>query len=149
MKTNLAQVALYLQQLSTAYHDSLPHLVAAGVSILLSLLLVWMPYGTGLLVATALIHAYLLPMVAALWTADVLVRWLDTDGNLRPLEEIEAALGIALRTGEEDEEIDTLGGLVFLRAGRVQGPGLTLPVAPGQCPFAARRACRRRRRTDL
>ena len=30
-----------------------------------------------LLVATALIHAYLLPMVAALWTADVLARWLD------------------------------------------------------------------------
>jgi magnesium and cobalt transporter len=40
-----------------------------------------------------------------------------------PLEEIEAALGIALRTGEEDEEIDTLGGLVFLRAGRVPARG--------------------------
>ena len=35
------------------------------------------------------------------------------------LEEIEAALGLALRTGEDDEEIDTLGGLVFLRSGRV------------------------------
>ena len=32
---------------------SLPHLVAAGVSILLSLLLVGMPYGTGLLVAAS------------------------------------------------------------------------------------------------
>jgi magnesium and cobalt transporter len=40
-----------------------------------------------------------------------------------PLEEIEAALGMALRTGEEDEEIDTLGGLVFLRTGRVPGRG--------------------------
>ncbi|MBA3911421.1 MAG: magnesium/cobalt efflux protein [Rhodobacter sp.] len=40
-----------------------------------------------------------------------------------PLEEIEAALGLALRTGEEDEEIDTLGGLVFLRAGRVPARG--------------------------
>ncbi|WP_103258804.1 transporter associated domain-containing protein [Tabrizicola aquatica] len=40
-----------------------------------------------------------------------------------PLEEIEAALGIALRTGEEDEEIDTLGGLVFLRSGRVPARG--------------------------
>ncbi len=40
-----------------------------------------------------------------------------------PLEEIEAALGIALRTGEEDEEIDTLGGLVFLRSGRVPALG--------------------------
>ena len=40
-----------------------------------------------------------------------------------PLEEIEAALGIRLRTGEEDEEIDTLGGLVFLRVGRVPARG--------------------------
>ena len=40
-----------------------------------------------------------------------------------PLEEIEAALGLALRTGDEDEEIDTLGGLVFLRAGRVPARG--------------------------
>lgn len=40
-----------------------------------------------------------------------------------PLEEIEAALGVALRTGEDDEEIDTLGGLVFLRAGRVPARG--------------------------
>jgi magnesium and cobalt transporter len=40
-----------------------------------------------------------------------------------PLEEIEAALGTALRTEEEDEEIDTLGGLVFLRAGRVPARG--------------------------
>ena len=40
-----------------------------------------------------------------------------------PLEELEAALGIRLRTGEEDEEIDTLGGLVFLRVGRVPARG--------------------------
>ena len=40
-----------------------------------------------------------------------------------PLEEVEAALGVALRTGEEDEEIDTLGGLVFLRSGRVPARG--------------------------
>jgi magnesium and cobalt transporter len=40
-----------------------------------------------------------------------------------PLEEIEAALGLALRAGEEDEEIDTLGGLVFLRTGRVPSRG--------------------------
>ena len=40
-----------------------------------------------------------------------------------PLEEIEAALGIPLRVGEEDEEIDTLGGLVFLRSGRVPARG--------------------------
>ena len=40
-----------------------------------------------------------------------------------PLEEIEAALGITLCAGEEDEEIDTLGGLVFLRSGRVPARG--------------------------
>jgi len=40
-----------------------------------------------------------------------------------PLEEIEAALGIPLRMAEEDEEIDTLGGLVFLRSGRVPARG--------------------------
>ncbi|RYI32901.1 MAG: HlyC/CorC family transporter [Acetobacteraceae bacterium] len=40
-----------------------------------------------------------------------------------PLEEIEAALGIPLRMDEEDEEIDTLGGLVFLRSGRVPARG--------------------------
>jgi magnesium and cobalt transporter len=40
-----------------------------------------------------------------------------------PLEEIEAALGQALRTGEEDEEIDTLGGLVFQRSGHVPAKG--------------------------
>jgi predicted branched-subunit amino acid permease len=40
---------------------SLPHLVAAGVSILLSLLLVGMPYGTGLLVAATV------AMAAGVW----------------------------------------------------------------------------------
>jgi magnesium and cobalt transporter len=40
-----------------------------------------------------------------------------------PLEEIEAAIGLPLRAGEEDEEIDTLGGLVFVRTGRVPARG--------------------------
>jgi magnesium and cobalt transporter len=40
-----------------------------------------------------------------------------------PLEELEQALGIRLRTDEDDEEIDTLGGLVFLRIGRVPARG--------------------------
>lgn len=40
-----------------------------------------------------------------------------------PLEEIEAALKITLRSDEDDEEIDTLGGLVFLRTGRVPKRG--------------------------
>ena len=36
-----------------------------------------------------------------------------------PLEDFEAAVGQSLRGGEEDKEIDTLGGLIFLRVGRV------------------------------
>lgn len=36
-----------------------------------------------------------------------------------PLEDFEAAVGRSLRAGEEDKEIDTLGGLIFLRTGRV------------------------------
>ena len=36
-----------------------------------------------------------------------------------PLMDFEAAIGLRLRTDEEDEEIDTLGGIVFLRTGRV------------------------------
>ncbi|OYW50085.1 MAG: hypothetical protein B7Z31_14415, partial [Rhodobacterales bacterium 12-65-15] len=43
--------------------------------------------------------------------------------SVAPLEEIEAALGMALRTGEDDEDIDTIGGLVFLRSGRVPARG--------------------------
>ncbi|GGO32093.1 conjugation transfer protein [Gemmobacter aquaticus] len=40
-----------------------------------------------------------------------------------PLDEVEAEIGVRLRTGEDDEEIDTLGGLVFLRIGRVPARG--------------------------
>jgi magnesium and cobalt transporter len=39
------------------------------------------------------------------------------------LEEFEAAIGRSLRVREEDTEIDTLGGLVYLRAGRVPARG--------------------------
>ena len=47
-----------------------------------------------------------------------------------PLEEFEAAIGLALRIGEDDEEIDTLGGLVFLRTGRVPARG---EIVPHEC----------------
>ena len=40
-----------------------------------------------------------------------------------PLEELEQALGLRLRTGEDDDDIDTIGGLVFLRTGRVPARG--------------------------
>lgn len=48
-----------------------------------------------------------------------------------PLEEIEAATGLKLRQGEDDEEIDTLGGLVFLRTGRVPARGEIVPHETG------------------
>lgn len=40
-----------------------------------------------------------------------------------PLDEVEAEIGLKLRTDADDEEIDTLGGLVFLRTGRVPARG--------------------------
>ncbi len=40
-----------------------------------------------------------------------------------PLDEFERAIGMSLRIGEDDEEIDTLGGIVFLRTGRVPSRG--------------------------
>jgi magnesium and cobalt transporter len=40
-----------------------------------------------------------------------------------PLEEFEAAIGVKLRLGEDDDDIDTLGGLVMLRTGRVPARG--------------------------
>ncbi len=40
-----------------------------------------------------------------------------------PVEEFEQEVGRKLRTGEGDEEVDTLGGLVFMLAGRVPSRG--------------------------
>lgn len=48
-----------------------------------------------------------------------------------PLDELEAAIGMSLRNGEDDEEIDTLGGLVFLRTGRVPVRGEIVPHESG------------------
>jgi len=61
----------------------------------------WLAWAA-LLVATALIHAYLLPMVAALWTADVLARWLDgarRSGLVAEIIIIFALVGAALWAG--------------------------------------------------
>lgn len=43
--------------------------------------------------------------------------------SVAPLEEFEAAIGMTLRADEDDAEIDTLGGLVFVRTGRVPARG--------------------------
>ncbi len=48
-----------------------------------------------------------------------------------PLAEFEAAIGMALRAGDDDEDIDTVGGLVFLRVGRVPARGEIIPHESG------------------
>jgi magnesium and cobalt transporter len=57
----------------------------------------------------------------ALWVIEKPGVWLAQ--ARAPLDEVEAATGLRLRTDEDDEEIDTLGGLVFLRSGRVPAAG--------------------------
>jgi magnesium and cobalt transporter len=51
-----------------------------------------------------------------------------------PLDEFEAVIGQSLRTGEDDGEIDTLGGLLFLRLGRVPARGEVV-ANPGGAEF--------------
>lgn len=51
--------------------------------------------------------------------------------SLAPLDELESAIGLRLRNGEDDGDIDTLGGLVFLRIGRVPARGEIVPHESG------------------
>ena len=51
--------------------------------------------------------------------------------SIAPLDEFEAAIGLRLRNGEDDEDVDTLGGLVFLLIGRVPARGEIIPHATG------------------
>ena len=48
-----------------------------------------------------------------------------------PLEAFEAELGQSLTEGLDDEEIDTLGGLLFLLSGRVPTRGEIVPHPSG------------------
>ena len=48
-----------------------------------------------------------------------------------PLSEIEAEIGFTLRGEDDDQDIDTLGGLVFLVAGRVPSRGEIVQLASG------------------
>ena len=48
-----------------------------------------------------------------------------------PLDEMEKALGLTFRADDEDEEIDTIGGLVFLRTGRVPARGEVVALENG------------------
>ena len=48
-----------------------------------------------------------------------------------PLDEFEKALGVTLRTNDDDQDIDTLGGLVMLRTGRMPARGEIVPHESG------------------
>ncbi len=48
-----------------------------------------------------------------------------------PLEDVEAETGLRLASDEEDEEIDTLGGLIFMLTGRVPVRGEVIPHESG------------------
>ena len=65
----------------------------------------------------------------ALFTQEKSGCWLASART--PLAEFEAALGASLATAEDQEEIDTLGGLVFMMTGRVPARGEVVPHADG------------------
>jgi len=48
-----------------------------------------------------------------------------------PLDEFEAEIGVKLVDAEDEEEIDTLGGLVFMLSGRVPSRGEMIPHPKG------------------
>ena len=48
-----------------------------------------------------------------------------------PLDEFEAEIGMKLVDAEDEEELDTLGGLVFMLSGRVPGRGEMIPHPDG------------------
>ncbi|MFE3836697.1 transporter associated domain-containing protein [Pseudogemmobacter sonorensis] len=51
--------------------------------------------------------------------------------SIAPLDELEEGLGIRLRGADEDDEMDTIGGLVFLRTGRVPATGEVVVLENG------------------
>jgi magnesium and cobalt transporter len=51
-----------------------------------------------------------------------------------PIEEVEHRFGVKLRDADAEEDIDTLGGLVFMLAGRVPSRGEIIPH-PGGITF--------------
>jgi len=64
-----------------------------------------------------------------LWSEEGQGSWLAL--ARAPLDEFEAAIGQSLTTDMDDEEIDTLGGLVFLLSGRVPARGEVVPHPSG------------------
>lgn len=66
---------------------------------------------------------------AAMWSEEKPGVWMVQAAA--SLDEFQAATGLALRVSEEDAEIDTVGGLVYLRAGRVPSRGEIVPHEGG------------------
>jgi magnesium and cobalt transporter len=63
------------------------------------------------------------------WTRESETQWLAL--ARAPLDEFQAELGIALSEVDDEEEVDTLGGLVFLLSGRVPARGEVVPHPSG------------------
>jgi magnesium and cobalt transporter len=66
---------------------------------------------------------------SALWSEEKPGVWLVQAAA--SLDEFQVAAGLSLRVSEEDAEIDTVGGLVYLRAGRVPSRGEIVPHESG------------------
>jgi len=64
-----------------------------------------------------------------LWLAESPREWLIQ--AKAPLDDLERETGLRLATGEEDEEIDTLGGLIFMLVGRIPVRGEVIPHDSG------------------
>ncbi len=64
-----------------------------------------------------------------LWTQEAPDTWLVQPRA--PLDEFEDAISMSLTTGLDDEEIDTIGGLVFVMTGRVPARGEVVPHPTG------------------
>ena len=63
------------------------------------------------------------------WIAEKPGQWLIQ--AKAPLEELEQETGLRLAPGEEDEDVDTLGGLIFMLTGRVPVRGEVIPHESG------------------
>lgn len=66
---------------------------------------------------------------SALWSEEKPGVWMVQ--ATASLDEFQVAAGLSLRVSEEDAEIDTVGGLVYLRAGRVPSRGEIVPHESG------------------
>ena len=63
------------------------------------------------------------------WIAEKPGQWLIQ--AKAPLEELEQETGLRLAPGEEDEDVDTLGGLIFMLTGRIPLRGEVIPHDSG------------------